>query len=92
MIEMFAACLFIVIAIASALSLIDGWLQARFVWDMLSEEKALLKAGFVPVSFGAEPKLRTGNRVALSLEAERARHRRRAVPCLPIRRQSCVAA
>lgn len=42
------ATLFTVMAIATALALVDFWLRARDAYVYLGRQRALIKAGFVP--------------------------------------------
>lgn len=47
-----------VIAVASALTLLDCWIRGRYVFESLKAERALLDAGFVPVVPPAQMRLR----------------------------------
>lgn len=51
--------LFSVIAIATALTLVDFWLRARSAYASLSRQSALVKAGFVPQVEARTVRLRT---------------------------------
>lgn len=60
MITLTLTVLFVVVFLATALALTDAWLRARSAFDLLSRERALVKAGFVPIVEASEIRLRPG--------------------------------
>ena len=58
MIAMTLSTLFAIVAIATALSLIDSWIRGRSAYAGLRREQALLDAGFVPEIEPGEVRLR----------------------------------
>lgn len=76
MIAMTITCLFVIAAVATTLSLLDTWVQARTAfWDVY-REKRLLDAGFIPQVDAQDTRLRqplhrTARRVAERKAPER---------------------
>lgn len=66
MIAMTLTALFSVIAVATALSLLDSWLRGRADFQSLMREKGLLDAGFVPQVEAHEVRLRPQPRRSLA--------------------------
>lgn len=58
MIALTVAALFTIVAIATALSLVDSWIRGRSAYTVLRREEALLKSGFVPQVEPYETRLR----------------------------------
>lgn len=57
-IAMTITCLFVIAALASALTLLDTWIQARAAFWGVFRERQLLDAGFVPQVDAQEVRLR----------------------------------
>jgi hypothetical protein len=51
-------CLFVIAALASSLTLLDTWLQARAAFWSVFRERQLLDAGFIPQIEAEEVRLR----------------------------------
>jgi hypothetical protein len=64
MIALTLTTLFTVVTLASLLTLTDCWLRARLAFDVLGRERALVKAGFVPMVEAEELRLRSTPRFA----------------------------
>ena len=58
MITLTLTALFVIVSLATALALADAWLRARSAFDLLTRERALVKAGFVPMVEASEIRLR----------------------------------
>ena len=58
MIAMTITCLFVIAALATSLTLLDTWLQARAAFWSTFREQQLLDAGFVPQLEASEVRLR----------------------------------
>ncbi|MEM9501182.1 MAG: hypothetical protein AAF941_04990 [Pseudomonadota bacterium] len=56
--------LFVVIAIATLLTFADCWVRGRYAFVALKRERALVKAGFVPVVEAEAIRLRQPDRIA----------------------------
>ncbi len=56
--------LFVVVAFATLLALVDLWIRGRFAFDIVKQERALAKAGFVPTVDAEELRLRPAPRTA----------------------------
>ncbi|MEM6826738.1 MAG: hypothetical protein AAF553_02225 [Pseudomonadota bacterium] len=52
------SALFTLVAIATALTLVDCWIRGRFVFEALQRESALLDAGFLPMTATADHRVR----------------------------------
>lgn len=63
------------ISIATALALLDSWLRARTAFDVLKHERALVRAGFVPMADHSEMRLRSGPQGNASVATHRVRSR-----------------
>ena len=72
-------CLFVITAIATALSLLDSWLRGSNAYTVLKREQALLDAGFMPQVKANELRLRRPARRTLA-GAKRSRNRRMHLP------------
>lgn len=66
MIAMTITALITIIAIATALSLLDSWLRGRADLRLLLREKGLLDAGYVPQVEASEVRLRAPPRRTLA--------------------------
>lgn len=64
MLALTLASLFVVIAVATALALVDTWLRGRVAFANLSRERAWTRAGFVPMVEAEEVRLRSHARIA----------------------------
>ncbi|KEO91097.1 hypothetical protein EH31_00080 [Erythrobacter longus] len=74
MIAMTITCLFVIAALATGLTLLDNWLQARAAFWSVFREQQLLDAGFVPQLEASEIRLRQPlHRSARRAPASRAR-------------------
>lgn len=58
--------LFMVVSFATVVSLVDVWVRGRFAYGALKNERALAKAGFVPVIEAEQLRVRPAPRVALA--------------------------
>lgn len=58
MIAMTITCLFAIAALATGLTLLDTWLQARAAFWSVFREQQLLEAGFIPQVEASETRLR----------------------------------
>lgn len=65
MIELMISSLFGLVAIVSALALVDCWMRGRWVFARLESERALFDAGFVPVAEPLEMRQREARREPL---------------------------
>ncbi|MEO0690103.1 MAG: hypothetical protein AAFY51_07350 [Pseudomonadota bacterium] len=50
MVTLTLSALFALVAVATALTLVDCWIRGRFIFEALQQERALLDAGFVPMA------------------------------------------
>jgi hypothetical protein len=84
MIALTLATLFTVVAVATALSLLDSWLRGQVAFAMLNRERALARAGFVPMVEAEELRLRGPARFATAATRPFARRlpARQPVPAL----------
>ena len=64
MIALTLATLFVIVALASAITLADSWLRGLFAYRTLRRERALMQAGFVPMVEATEVRLRSNTRYA----------------------------
>lgn len=64
MIALTLAVLFSTLAVVTLLSLIDSWLRGRSTFAALKRERALAKAGFVPMVEAQETRLRDIHRTS----------------------------
>ncbi len=58
--------LFVVVSFATLLTLTDVWVRGRFAYGVLKSERALAKAGFLPIVEAEELRLRPAPRTALA--------------------------
>ena len=58
MIAVTLTVLFVVVSVATILSLTDSWIRGRSAFGVLRREQALLDAGFVPQVAASETRLR----------------------------------
>lgn len=71
-----AICLFGIVGLATALSLLDTWMQARASFWSVFRERQLLDAGFIPQVEASETRLRQPlHRSARNVPARRVRTR-----------------
>lgn len=64
MIALTLTALFVTVAIATLITLADCWLRGRAAFAILSRERALAQAGFVPMAESSEIRLRGRKRSA----------------------------
>ncbi|MEL6530645.1 MAG: hypothetical protein AAFQ27_11835 [Pseudomonadota bacterium] len=56
--------LFVVVSFATLLALVDLWIRGSFSYKALKQERALMRAGFVPMIEAEELRLRPAQRTA----------------------------
>ena len=69
MLALILGCLFVLVAIATVLSLADSWLRGLGAYRVLRRERALLKAGFVPQVHAHDVRLRASERRTIAASA-----------------------
>lgn len=84
MIALTLASLFTVVTIATALALLDSWLRGQTAFFRIGRERALARAGFVPMVEAEEMRLRGPARYATAATRPFARRlpSRQPVPAL----------
>ena len=68
--------LLLAVIVAAAATLVDCWIRGRFIFAALREERALLDAGYVPVTPNANPRMRKSVRYDALATPARASSRR----------------